>query len=103
MNALLMRLLIALAPVIFRVLVDIVKNLANKKVLERAVVLAQEHVRNLNKSATLTDQEKFDLAKRNLGADLKRIGLQAGDSLLNLAVELAVSVVKARATELAKQ
>jgi len=99
MKKLVMRMLLSLAPVIFQVILDVFKNLHSKDVLERAVTLARLHVQNFDKSGIMKNGEKREQVAKALKRDLRAAGLEARDSLVNLAIELAVNAVKAEAAK----
>jgi len=99
MNKLLMRMLLKLAPAVFQIIIDVFKNLHSKGALERAVTLARMHVENFDKSSLMSNSEKREHVSAALKKNLRAAGIEARDSLVNLAIELAVNAVKAEAAK----
>jgi hypothetical protein len=77
--------------------VDFIWPLVTKQVavsLATLLPIAYQIVKELAKNNNLSNAEKRQEAFNQMVSETKKQGLQAGDSLLNLAIEMAVNVLK---------
>lgn len=77
--------------------VDFIWPLVTKQVavsLATLLPIAYQIVKELAKSNNLNNSQKREEAFKQLVKETKKQGLEAGDSLLNLAIEMAVNVLK---------
>ena len=77
--------------------IDFIWPLVTKQVavsLATLLPIAYQIVKELAKNNNLSNSEKRQEAFNQLVNETKKQGLQAGDSLLNLAIEMAVNVLK---------
>jgi hypothetical protein len=77
--------------------IDFIWPLVTKQVavsLATLLPIAYQIVKELAKNNNLNNSEKRQEAFNQLANETKKRGLQAGDSLLNLAIEMAVNVLK---------
>jgi hypothetical protein len=77
--------------------IDFIWPLVTKQVavsLATLLPIAYQIVKELAKNNNLNNSEKRQEAFNQLVNETKKQGLQAGDSLLNLAIEMAVNVLK---------
>lgn len=80
-----------------KTVVSFILPLVTKQVgvsLAALLPVAYEIVKGLAKNNNLSNAEKRQEAFNQLADATKKQGLQAGDSLLNLAIEMAVNVLK---------
>jgi hypothetical protein len=56
--------------------------------------IAYQIVKELAKNNNLKNPQKREEAFKQLATEVKKEGIEAGDSLLNLAIEMAVNVLK---------
>jgi hypothetical protein len=73
----------------------IMSRVGDKQVLDAVLAVAMKHVRDLFDKDTYTNAQKRSMAFDSIVSDLKPVGLQVGESLINLAIELAVNAIKA--------
>lgn len=69
----------------------ILGRLRDRRLFERALRLAELHVARLDGDDTLDKKLKRERVADALTQDLKAVGIELTDSLINLAVELAVN------------
>ena len=81
----------ALFGAIGQVLANLFAQLTSRDTFNKALELAQMHVSALQGNETLDNEQKRVAAVKAMKTDLKAMGLTLRDSLINLAIELAVS------------
>ena len=80
------------------ILLYILGRLREKKIFDQALALAEEHCRNLDKAdESVSNEDKRRMAAESLKESLKRLGYELKDTMLNLAIEMAVNKLRREA------
>lgn len=77
-------------------LLHIIQTFVQKDILERAVGLARLEVERLMGDTSIDNQQKRDTARAFVRSQLKTVGMEITESVLNMAVEMAVVAVKSK-------
>ena len=94
MRAMLIKTLLGAAG---QLLDTILKQLISANVFGQVLTLVQVEVQKLEGNTSLDNEAKRKAATAAVKTSLKAVGVQAGDSALNLALELAVAGIRASA------